>query len=155
MTTPGSSDRWTFCTLGHVHWGAHGGAGLLLRHVPRSGEPVYLLAERSRWVDEGGTWGMPGGAIHDGESPETAAHREANEEIWPVPPYRVTGIEVQDCGGGWKFHIIHADVDEPFTAYTARETDSTGWFTLSEMRMRTLRLHPGLRQWVTEHTPPQ
>jgi hypothetical protein len=57
-------------------------------------------------------------------------------------------------GGGWKFHIIHADVDEPFTAYTARETDSTGWFTLSEMRMRTLRLHPGFRQWVTEHTPP-
>ena len=108
-----------------------------------------------RWVDEGGTWGMPGGAIHDGESPEAAAYREANEEIWPVPPYRVTGIEVQDCGGGWKFHIIHADVDEPFTAYTARETDSTGWFTLSEMRMRTLRLHPGLRQWVTEHTPPQ
>ena len=79
-----------------------------------------------RWVDEGGTWGMPGGAIHDGESPEAAAYREANEEIWPVPPYRVTGIEVQDCGGGWKFHIIHADVDEPFTAYTARETDSTG-----------------------------
>ena len=153
MTTPGSSDRWTFCSLGHAHWGAHGGAGLLLRHVPRSGEPVYLLAERSRWVDEGGTWGMPGGAIHDGESPEVAAHREANEEVWPVPPYRVTGVEVQDCGGGWKFHIIHADVDEPFTAYTARETDSTGWFTLSEMRMRTLRLHPGFRQWVTEHAP--
>ena len=71
------------------------------------------------------------------------AHREATEEIWPVPPYRVTSIEVQDCGGGWKFHIFHADTDEPFTAYTAGETDSTGWFTLSEMR--TLRLHPGFR----------
>ncbi|MGZ4434436.1 MAG: hypothetical protein ACXVW7_12520 [Trebonia sp.] len=79
-------------------------------------------------------------------------HREATEEIWPVPPYRVTSIEAQDCGGGWKFHIIHADTDEPFTAYTARETDSTGWFTLSEMR--ALRLHPGFRQWVEEHTPP-
>ena len=55
MTTPGSQDRWTFCGLGHVHWGAHGGAGLLLRYVPRGGEPVYLLTERSRWVDEGGT----------------------------------------------------------------------------------------------------
>lgn len=152
MTTPGSQDRWTFCGLGHVHWGAHGGAGLLLRYVPRSGEPVYLLTERSRWVDEGGTWGMPGGAVHDGETVEAAAHREATEEIWPVPPYRVTGIEVQDCGGGWKFHIIHADTDELFTAYTARETVSTGWFTLSEMR--TLRLHPGFRQWVEEHTPP-
>jgi hypothetical protein len=46
MTTPGSQDHWTFCGLGHVHWGAHGGAGLLLRYVPRSGEPVYLLTER-------------------------------------------------------------------------------------------------------------
>ncbi len=117
MTAPDSSDRWTFCSLGHVHWGARGGAGLLLRYVPATGEPVYLLTERSRWVDEGGTWGMPGGAIHDGESVETAAHREATEEIWPVPAYRVTGTEVQDCGGGWTFRIVHADVDAPFTVH--------------------------------------
>jgi hypothetical protein len=56
---------------------------------------------------------------------------------------------VQDCGGGWKFHIVHADVDEPFTAYTAAQTDATGWFTLSEMT--ALRLHPGFRQWVWQY----
>jgi len=152
MTTPGSPDRWTFCRLGHIHWGAHGGAGLLLRHVPRNGEPEYLLTERSRQVDEGGTWSMPGGAIHDGESPQAAAHREATEEIWPVPAYQVTGTEVQDCGGGWKFHIVHADVDEPFTAYTHRETAASGWFTVSQMK--ALRLHPGFRQWVEAQAPP-
>jgi 8-oxo-dGTP pyrophosphatase MutT (NUDIX family) len=146
------SDRWTFCRLGHIHWGAHGGAGLLLRHVPQRGHPVYLLAERSRWVDEGGTWGIPGGAIHDGESPEAAARREASEEIWPVSAYHVTGVDVQDCGGGWKYWIVCADVDAPFAAYVARETDATGWFTLGEMPM--LRLHPGFRKWVEEHTPP-
>jgi hypothetical protein len=43
-----------------------------------------------------------------------------------VPAYHVSGTEVQDCGGGWKFHIVHADVDEPFTAYTAAQTDATG-----------------------------
>lgn len=149
MTASGCSDRWTFCSLGHAHWGALGGAGLLLRYVPARGKPVYLLTERSRWVDEGGTWGMPGGAIHNGESAEAAAHREAAEEIWPLPAYRVTGIEVQDCGGGWKFHILSADVDEPFTAYTAKETDSTGWFTISQMTR--LRLHPGMQRWVTAH----
>ncbi len=152
MTTAGRSDRWTFCSLGHLHWGAHSGAGLLLRYVPRRGEPVYLLAERSRWVDEGGTWGIPGGAAHDGESPEAVARREAAEEIWPVPGYRVTGIDVQDCGGGWEFRIVRADVDEPFTAYAARETDATGWFTLGQMA--TLRLHSGFRRWVEDHTPP-
>ena len=152
MTTPDKADRWTFCRNGHVHWGVLGGAGLLLRYVPQRGEPVYLLTERSRWVDEGGTWGIPGGAIHHDESPEETAHRGAAEEIWPVPGYRVTGIDVQDCGGGWRFHIVRADVDEPFTAYCARDTDATGWFTVPEMG--ALRLHPGFRQWVEQHTQP-
>jgi 8-oxo-dGTP diphosphatase len=83
-------------------------------------------------VDESGTWGIPGGAIHDGESPEEAAHRETAEEIWPV---RLTVSRES------KFHIVCADVDEPFTAYIARKTDATGWFTLQEMS--ALRLHPG------------
>lgn len=112
----------------------------------------YLLTERSRWIDEGGTWGIPGGAIHHGESPGEAAHRQAAEQIWPVPAYRVTGIEVQDCGGGWKFHIVGADIDAPFTAYTARDTDATGWFTMPEMR--GLRLYSGIRRWVDEHPRP-
>ncbi|MDA8320777.1 MAG: NUDIX domain-containing protein [Actinomycetota bacterium] len=144
-----SSDRWTFCSQGHIHWGANGGAGLLLRFAPERGEPVYLLAERSRRVDEGGTWGIPGGAIHDGEEAEAAARREAAEEIWPLPPYQVTGVDVQDCGGGWRFHIVRADVAEPFAAYAATQTDATGWFTLAEMT--SLRLHPVFRQWAGEH----
>ncbi|HTP16172.1 MAG TPA: NUDIX domain-containing protein [Streptosporangiaceae bacterium] len=77
---PARSDRWTFCSQGHIHWGANGGAGLLLRYVPARGEPVYLLTERSRWADEGGTWGIPGGAIHEGEPVLAAARREAAEE---------------------------------------------------------------------------
>lgn len=93
--------------------------------------------------------GHAGGAIHNGESPEAAAHREATEEIWPVHGYRITEIEVQDCGGGWKFHIVSADAGQPFTAYTAEETDATGWFTLSQMA--TLRLHHGMRQWIAAH----
>jgi 8-oxo-dGTP diphosphatase len=153
MTFPDPADRWTFCREGHIHWGAIGGAGLLLCYLPRHGQPpVYLLTERSRWVDEGGTWGIPGGAIHYGESPEQAARREAAEEIWPVPSYRVMEVAEQDCGGGWRFHIVRADVDATFTAYCARQTDATGWFSLEQMR--TLRLHPGFRRWVDEHQQP-
>lgn len=114
---------------------------------------MYLLAERSRWVDEGGTWGIPGGAIHDSEPVEAAARREAAEEIWPLPPYRVTGVDVQDCGGGWRFHIVRADVGELFAAYAARETEATGYFTLDQMR--GLRLHPGFQQWVEENGAPE
>lgn len=148
---PPPTDRWVICAKDHLHWGELGGAGLLLRYVPRNGEPTYLLQQRSRWVDEGGTWAPPGGAIHDGESPEEAARREASEEIWPVPAYKVSAVDVQDCGGGWNFHIVVAEIERPFLAYRAAETDATGWFTLADMGM--LALHPGFKRWVEQHLP--
>jgi NUDIX domain len=114
------SDLWTICNRGHVHWGTHGAAGFLFCHVPPDGQPLYLLQQRSRWVDHGGTWGFPGGAIKDRESPEMTARRETQEEIGSLPPYRVTGVQVQDCGGGWKFHIVTADVDPPLTPIADR-----------------------------------
>jgi 8-oxo-dGTP diphosphatase len=146
---PARGEWWTVCAAGHVHWGADGGAGLLLRHLPAKGEPTYLLCQRSRWVDEGGRWGIPGGAIRDGESPETAAQRETVEEVGQLPHYRRTGIEPQDCGGGWLFHVISADVDREFDAYCGQETDTTGWFAAEPMQ--SLPLHPGLRRWLEEH----
>ena len=130
--------------------GAFGGAGLLLRYDPPRGASTFLLQHRAGTVgDEPGSWGLPGGAIRRGESPEAAADREAHEEIWPVPSYRITGNVTQDCGGGWQFRIIEADVDEPVLAYCVRETEATGWFTLDEMER--LPLHPGFRRWVEEH----
>lgn len=45
------ADRWTFCDGDHVHWGAAGGAGLLLRYTPEEGEEVYLLQLRSAAAD--------------------------------------------------------------------------------------------------------
>lgn len=145
---PSPGERWTICALDHVHWGANGGAGLLMRYKPQAGEPVYLLARRSRWVDEGGSWGIPGGAIRDGESLETAARRETSEEIGALPSYRVSAIESQDCGGGWLFHIVIADVEEPFAAYCVHETDETGWFTAAATV--NVQLHPGLRRWFDQ-----
>jgi 8-oxo-dGTP diphosphatase len=141
-----STELWTVCEKGHVHWGANGGAGLLLRYVSQDGETTYLLQQRSKWVDYGGAWGIPGGAIRDGESPEVTARREAEEEIGPLDSYRVTGLEVQDCGGGWKFHTVTADVERPFDTYCVKETDATGWFTREDMR--ALCLHPGFQEWL-------
>ena len=144
-----ATDRWTICRSGHVHWGAAGGAGLLLRYRPSNGEPSYLLQQRARFVDYPGTWGIPGGAMRAGESPDEAARREAQEEIGPLGPYRTTGIEVQDCGGGWRFHIVTADVDAMFPTFCVRETAATGWFTRDDMSV--LVLHPALQQWFDEH----
>jgi 8-oxo-dGTP pyrophosphatase MutT (NUDIX family) len=141
---------WAICDLGHVHWGSAGGAGFLFRYVPLEGEPCFLLQQRSSAVDYPGTWGIPGGAIRDGESPESAAKREFGEEIGRLPSYRITGIKIQDCGGNWQFHVIQADVEDPFSAYCSAETDATGWFT--QDNMSSLRLHPGLQSWLRQQT---
>jgi len=89
--------------------------------------------------------------MRDGESPEAAARREAEEEIGPLPPYRVTRIDTQECGAGWRFHIVSADVDCPFRAFCVHETDATGWFTRKEIR--GLNLHPEFRRWVDSVMP--
>jgi len=141
-------DLWTVCERGHVHWGQAGGAGFLFRYLPERGEASYLLLQRSKLVDYAGTWGVPGGARRHGESPEATARREAEEEVGTLPSYRVTGVNVQDCGGGWKFHLVTADVDDPFLAYCGKETDATGWFTQADMQ--NMNLHPGLRRWLDE-----
>ncbi len=145
---PAPGERWTICRLGHVHWGANGGAGLLFRYKRAETDPTHLLAQRTRGVDEPGTWGVPGGAIRDGESAESAARREALEEIGQLPPYRRGPVLVQDCGGGWRFHIILADVDREFIAYCALETETTGWFTVAQMH--NLPLHPGVRRLLEQ-----
>lgn len=140
-------DRWFICSADHVHWGPLGGAGLWLRYVPVDDrDPLFLLQQRSQSVDEGGSWGIPGGAIQEGETAEMAARREAEEEVGPLPAYQTRAVTVQDCGGGWKFHVVSADVGAMFPAYCVHETDATGWFTRKEMQ--SLPLHPGLRVFL-------
>jgi 8-oxo-dGTP pyrophosphatase MutT (NUDIX family) len=61
-------------------WGAQAaGCIFLARDTGR-----FLLAHRSRRVQEPGTWGTWGGAIDPGESPEQAALREVEQEVGTV-----------------------------------------------------------------------
>ena len=74
-------DGWVECACGRRHWGLSGAAGLLLVRRDPDGAPVaVVLQHRALWSDQGGTWGVPGGARMPGESPEDAALREAEEE---------------------------------------------------------------------------
>ncbi|WP_315097141.1 NUDIX domain-containing protein [uncultured Cellulomonas sp.] len=74
-------DGWVECACGRRHWGLHGAAGLLLvRRSPDGVAQAVVLQHRALWSDQGGTWGVPGGARMPGESAEDAALREAHEE---------------------------------------------------------------------------
>ena len=70
------ADGWVELPDGRRFWGRAGAAGLLV--VDPAG--AVLLQRRVGWGHFGGTWGLPGGARHVGESSLAGALREAHEE---------------------------------------------------------------------------
>ena len=75
------ADGWVELPDGRRFWGKAGAAGILV--VAPDGS--ILLQHRVGWSHFGGTWGLPGGARHLGETAVAGALREAHEE---------TGIEI-------------------------------------------------------------
>jgi len=110
------------CDCGSRHWGLHGAAGLLLaRRTPDGTLDAVVLQHRALWSDQGGTWGVPGGAIGPHESAEQGALREATEEAG-VPPsaVRVRGSVVLDHGT-WSYTTV---LGETLTAFEPAATDA-------------------------------
>lgn len=136
------SPRPAGCERGHVHWGQFGAAGLLLRHT--GVEKRYLLQLRARGTQQGGSWGLPGGALGWGEPPYAGALREAREEMGALPELKPRVIGVDDHGG-WTYYTAVADVAEPFTPSGGDgEGVAYRWCTAAEVP--TMRLHPGLAE---------
>jgi 2'-5' RNA ligase/8-oxo-dGTP pyrophosphatase MutT (NUDIX family) len=138
-------DRYTECDQGHRHWGAAGAAGLLIRHKRPSGEHEYLLQKRSPYVQHGGTWSTPGGALGHGETPEEGAVREGEEELGGLPDDLRHSHTSHDEHGGWKYSTVVMDSPRRFEPEGGGESDwehgGHGWFTPEEMK--DLPLHPG------------
>ncbi|MFT8650558.1 MAG: Maf family nucleotide pyrophosphatase [Bifidobacterium psychraerophilum] len=103
-------DGWIDCACGHRHWGLNGASGVLLaRRDQESGRITdVLLQHRALWSAEGGTWGAPGGATADGESPLEGALRESFEEANIQPEdIRVVGSYREDHGP-WGYATVFA-----------------------------------------------
>lgn len=58
-------------------------AGLMILCVADGEEKVLLVRRGAGAADHRGEWSFPGGVVEDGETPEEAALREAEEEIGP------------------------------------------------------------------------
>lgn len=150
IAAKGDGDGHVKCAQGHTHWGRFGAAGMLLDHTDsNTGVRRYLLQHRSPWVMEGGTWGIPGGAMDSHETPEVAALRELSEEVGQPPGLsNVRHLHTNDHGNGWAYHTIGATVPdgpegpwEPSSGDANGEGVETGWFTPAEVS--ELPLHPG------------
>jgi len=141
VTDPHPGDAWLACTCGSRHWGVHGAAGLLLareapdaapRPTPDAPTVQVLLQHRALWSDQGGTWGVPGGALRPGEDPVAGALRESEEEA-AVDPHtgRVDGSHVLDHGV-WRYTTVVGWVSGPqHPRPTDRESLEIAWVGVS------------------------
>ena len=142
MLTP--TDGWITCALGHRHWGRAGAAGLLLVRDGADG-PEVLLQHRAAWSHHGGTWGTPGGALHEGEAPAAGALREVSEELGLTAADLVLGAQSVDDHGGWAYTTVLATPARRFEATDLRldgESDGAAW--VPRARLTEVELHPGL-----------
>lgn len=102
-------DGWVSCACGRRHWGTHGAAGILLARRNDAGKVTHVaMQHRAQWSAEGGTWGIPGGAIADNETPIEGALRESFEEANITPQdIEVVGSYREDHGP-WAYTTVFA-----------------------------------------------
>ncbi|MDF7640307.1 Maf family protein [Bifidobacterium sp. ESL0784] len=136
-------DGWVQCACGRRHWGLNGAAGVLLaRRSEETGEVTdVVMQHRAMWSAEGGTWGIPGGALADGESPIEGALRESYEEANITPKdIEVIGTHREEHGP-WAYTTVFA-FEKPGHEVNPHPNDDESmeiaWVPVSEVPKRKL-----------------
>ncbi|MCG2624284.1 NUDIX hydrolase [Arthrobacter sp. I2-34] len=130
-------DAWALGPDGTKMWGRFGSAGLLVVDRARG----VLLQHRAAWSHFGGTWGIPGGARHQGEAAVDAALRESHEEAAvPADALEPLLTHVLDLGF-WTYTTAVAWTVRPFEPQiTDAESLELAWVPVEEVG--ALPLHP-------------
>lgn len=146
-------DGWVECGCGRRHWGLHGAAGLLLVRRRADAHDV-VLQHRAAWSDQGGTWGIPGGALAPDEDAIAGAVREAVEEAG-IDPARLEVVGQQTLDHGvWSYTTVVARATGPQDPRpTDAESEAVAWVATPDVAGRPLlaafaTAWPGLRTWA-------
>jgi len=131
-------DAWVLGPDGRRYWGLFGAAGLLVHHPVRG----VLLQHRAVWSHFGDTWGLPGGALHEGETALEAALREASEEAGvPANLLRVRFTSVFDLGF-WSYTTVVVQATQSFEPVIS-DAESIALRWVDPAAVQALVLHPG------------
>lgn len=135
--------KWFTDSTGERRWGPEGAAGAFV--IDPDTDKV-LLEKRAEWTDQGGTWGIPGGALEPNESPVQAAVRELKEEVGvELPESAQIGQYVDQLADDWTYTtIIFRGDSNSIVPQITEENDEAGWFTAAEAR--DMSLHPRLAE---------
>lgn len=102
----------------------------------------FLLAVHSSfWRAKHRRWGLPGGQIERGESPEVAASRELEEELSLYLPQL---LEVGPYPYKKALHMVYAaEVHEPIQEWDDSELLDIRWFNMADIQelQQQNRLH--------------
>lgn len=113
-------------------------AGILFVH----GGHVLLLKRADAAQDAPGTWAFPAGGIEDGETPETAARRELQEECGVTYDGQLTPLYTSRDG----FTCFGAALDAPFVPQLNHEHSASQWAPFDNL---PVPLHPGMQELTT------
>lgn len=104
-----------------------------------------LLLRRSREEKNfGGHWGLPGGGVEDGETPELGAVRESKEEIGQdVDPKGLKGFDKKITPTGIAFHTFAMPVKEKFAPVLNDEHSGYVWTPIDSL---PAPMHPAVEQ---------
>lgn len=152
-------ERMVDCQCKGRHFGLGGAAGLLLvrRDATQTNRPFthVILQLRSFTTTAGGTWGIPGGALDEGENPGQGALREASEEVG-LPQGCADGLDPTVVilsekafmdHGAWKYTTVFAELlkqFEPSVPQGDTESLEVKWVPIEDVEK--LPLHPAFEQ---------
>lgn len=140
----GDGNGWVVAPNGMKLWGKFGAAGLFLVAGRDGVDKQVLLQHRAVWTAQGGTWGIPGGAIDSHETPAEAAVRETVEEC-AIDPALVEVVDTMVTAEfpGWSYTTVLArtTTGAPLAVEANEESEELRWVELD--KLREFDLHPG------------